>query len=136
MSYTLEKLLSTADCDSVLELAGKEKSDFDFRKISTQRHHDSFEDNNDGRMAELQKINASIAASEAIIASLPDGDRKEAEITEKMTLEARKRTLTAKQKTNGVSALLMKELELAVIDKQLVEVADFIAAVQTRKASL
>jgi hypothetical protein len=46
------------------------------------------------------------------------------------------RTLTAKQKVNGVSALLMKELDLAFIDKQLLEVTGFIAAVQTRKASL
>jgi len=44
MTYSLEKLLSPADCDTVLELAEKEKSDLDFRKISTQRNHDNFED--------------------------------------------------------------------------------------------
>ncbi len=72
----------------------------------------------------------------AVIPTLPEGNYKEDNLAKQKKLDWRKQVLNNKRADYGTVALLDKEFELASVERRLLEVDAFIAALTARKAAL
>lgn len=136
MIYSLSNITEVADCDVLLTWAGKEKADLNFKKLSEERLTAKYADTSVELEAILQGVLAELAASETILAVLPEGPTKEAEKRKKTRLEYKKFLLETRKESYGAVALLQKQLDLAMVEQEIVEVDAFIAAVTAHKATL
>ena len=136
MPYSVSSLTTAADCDLMLTMVNKQKNDLSFRKISLERQQAHYAENAIELDADLQTATAEANALDAVIATLPDGDVKDDNITRKKKLELKLFLLNDKKQNFGGIALLDKEFDLARVVKELEETEAFIAAVQARKAAL
>jgi hypothetical protein len=136
MSYSVNLISTAADCDLLLSLSAKEKSDLEFRKLSQDRQRSSYAETAVEVETELQAVNAELAALNTIIAGLPPGQVKDDNITKQKKLELKQYLLTEKKDNYGAVALLEKEFTLARIDKELAATQEFTTALEARKAAL
>ena len=136
MSYSVEKITSTSDCDLLLSLAVKEKADQAFKRLSEERLTLNYSETSIEIDAELQSVTTEIAATETIIAALPEGNSKEDAVKKKTKLEYKKFLLNNRKENYGVLALLEKELDLNRVTVEISEIDAFIAAVTARKTAL
>lgn len=134
--YSVSNLTTVADCDVLLGMAQKEKSDLNFKKLSEERLVTNYSNTAVEIDAILQGVNAEIAAVDTVIAILPEGPTKEAEEKRKVRLEYRKFLLENRKESYGAVALLEKELDLERVNKQLAEVDVFIAEVTAHRDTL
>ena len=134
--YSVSNLTTVADCDVLLGIAQKEKSDLNFKKLSEERLVTNYSNTAVEIDAILQGVNAEIDAVDTVIAILPEGPTKEAEETRKVRLEYRKFLLENRKESYGAVAQLEKELDLERVNKQLAEVDVFIAEVTTHRDTL
>jgi hypothetical protein len=136
MSFSVSMITTVADCDLLLSLATKEKSDLEFRKLSTERQRSSYAENAGEVEAELAAANAELTAVNTVLGTLPEGPTKDEHITKKMRLELKLRLLNERKENYGTVALLAKEFDQARLEKELLAAQEFTAAVQARKAAL
>ncbi len=136
MSYSVAQITTLADCDLLLSLAAKEKADQDFKRLLEQRLTSNYSETSIEIDAELQSVNAEITSTETIIATLPDGKSKDEAGKKRTKLEYKKFLLTNRKESYGVLALLEKELDLNRVTAEITEIDAFIAALNTRKATL
>jgi hypothetical protein len=136
MNYSISSLMQVADCDSLVAWAAREKADLNYKKITIERVAQKYAETSVGLDAEIQGVIAEIAATEIIIAALPEGPSRETAVDKKVTLEYRKFVLENRKENYGTVALLQKESELGRIDQELAEVDAFMAAVEARRLSL
>ncbi len=136
MNYSVQNLTLVADCNVLLALAAKERADLDFKRLSDERMTVKFTQTSQEIDAELQGVIAEIAATESIIAMLPEGKSKDDAEDKKTRLEYRKFVLETRKESYGTVALLEKEMDLARVNREIEEVDTFIAAVQEKKATL
>ena len=134
--YTITNLTQVADCNALLAWAAREKADLAFKKLSDERMAARFADTSQELDAILQGVIAELAATETIIAMLPDGPTKDDNISKKTRLEYKKFLLEERRESYGVVALLEKEMDLARVNVEIAEVDAFIEAVETKKATL
>jgi hypothetical protein len=136
MDYTVSNLTQVADCDVLLTWATKEKADLTFKKLSEERLTTRYTDTSVEVEAILQGVIVEISAVDTIIAVLPEGPTKEAEIKKKVKLEYKKFLLETRKESYGAVALLQKQLDLSRVIKELDEMDVFIAAVTAHKETL
>jgi hypothetical protein len=136
MPYSVNGITQIADCDLLLTWSLKEKADLDFQKLSEDRLTTRFASTSIEVQAILQSVIAELAALETVIAALPNGPTKVNELKRKVKLEYKKFLLENRKESYGAVALLQKELDLQRINKELIEVDVFIAAINARKAAL
>lgn len=87
--------------------------------------------------AELAETNARLATANALIPTLPEGSElKEEQITEKMELELKLRKLTRSGNKLGSEAILVRELEMDLLNRQIAGLDAFLGAITARKAEL
>lgn len=134
--YSLNKITTVADCDVLLAWAEKEKSDLTFKQLSVERITVNYSSTSVEIDAVLQGVIAEIAATETVIAALPEGPTKEDLQKKKTRLEYKKFLLENRKDSYGSVALLEKELDLERINKELDEVDVFIAGVTAHKNTL
>lgn len=133
MNYSVQNLTTVADCNQLLNWASREKSELEFKKLSDERQTARFAENSQELDAILAGVIAEIAATESIIAMLPEGPTREDAIDRKTRLEYKKFVLENRRESYGSVALLEKEMELARVIKEIEEVDLFIAAVEEKK---
>ncbi|HOZ76283.1 MAG TPA: hypothetical protein PLS51_13155 [Flavobacterium sp.] len=136
MNYSVINLTQVADCNVLLTWAAKEKADLEFKKLSDQRLTTRYAETSLELDAILQGVLAEIAATDTIIAVLPDGPSKDDAINKKTRLEYKKFLLETRKESYGTVALLEKEMDLGRIYQEIAEVDAFVAAVEARKAEL
>jgi hypothetical protein len=134
--YDTIKLTSKADCDVLIEQANEEKSDLLFRKTAVEHQTSGYEKTASSVEADLQSSTAQLNALTTVIAGLPEGQVKDANVTKQKKLELRVYLLNQKKENYGAFALLLNQFEKAKIELELTEVDSFIDALQTRKAAL
>ena len=134
--YSVTNLTTIADCDVLLTMANKEKSDLAFKKLSEERLVTNYSTTAVEIDAVLQGVIAEIAAVDSILTVLPNGPTKDSEEKRKVRLEYKKFLLENRKESYGAVALLEKELDLERVNKQLDEVNLFIDAVTAHKATL
>lgn len=136
MIYSVANITQVADCDVLLVWAGKEKADLTFKKLSEERLTTRFTDTTVEVEAILQGVLVELSAIDTIIGVLPDGPTKEAEIKKKIKLEYKKFLLETRKESYGAVTLLEKQLDLARVEMELVEVDTFITTITAHKATL
>lgn len=75
--------LTTSSFPSNVGLAAKEKKDLYFRTLSLERQRSSYAETAVEIEAELQAVTAELTTLSGIIASLPDGELKDENVTKK-----------------------------------------------------
>lgn len=136
MNYNSTLLTTVADCDIVLSFANRDKAALLHRKSSLEWQHSSYENNSVELEAELQAVNAQIAALETVIAGLPEGPVKAKSIVDKTKAEY-KRFILGEQKNNyGVIALLDKEYDINCVEQEIEATDAFIAEITNRRNEL
>lgn len=136
MNYSVSALTQVSDCDALLSWAAREKADLNFKKLSDERMTVRYAETSQELDVILQGVLAELAATETIIAVLPDGPTKDDAIEKKTRLEYKKFLLENRRQNYGSVALLEKEMELARVNQEITEVDAFMTAVTTHKATL
>lgn len=136
MNYSVQNLATIADCNVLLSMAAKEKADLDFKKLTDERLTSRFTEASLQLSADLQGVIAELSATETIIAALPDGPSKEDAMDRKTRLEYKKFLIETRMESYGTVALLVKEMDLRRILRELEEVDVFIEAVTARMGQL
>jgi len=136
MTYSVQNLTQVADCNALLSWAAREKADLAFKKLSDERMTVRFAETSQEIEAILQGVIAEISATETIIAVLPEGPSKEDAKERKTRLEYKKFLLETRKASYGTVALLEKEMDLARVNQEMVEVDSFMEAVTTKKNEL
>ena len=136
MNYSVQNLTQVSDCNALLTWAAREKSDLNFKKLSDERLTVRFAETSQELDAILQGVLAELAATETIIAVLPEGPSKDEAINKKTRLEYKKFLLENRKESYGTVALLEKEMDLARVEQEIEEVDAFIAAVEEKRQAL
>jgi hypothetical protein len=136
MSYSFNSITTVADCDALLLLANREKSEINYSIDTITRRINSMTTSAADLAADLAEVQAKLATVETIIASLPDGEAKEEAITERMGYEYRLRVLNDRMDNYGAIALLRRENELEVQNASLDRQEIFITEIQNRRAQI
>lgn len=134
--YSVSNITTIADCDVLLGMAQKERSDLAFKKLSEERLVTNYSNTAVEIDAILQGVIAEIAAVDTVLAILPEGSTRDAEEKRKVRLEYRKFLLENRKESYGAVALLEKQLDLERVIKQLDEVDVFIAQITARRDTL
>jgi hypothetical protein len=133
MDYFISNLNAVADCNVLLSWAAREKADLDYKKLSDERMAQRFADTSLEIDALLQGVIAELAATETIISVLPD---KEDALDKKTRLEYKKFLLESRKESYGTVALVEKQVDLARVTGELIEMDSFIGVLEARKAEL
>ncbi len=136
MNYSVNNLNAVADCNSLLSWAAREKADLNYKKLSDERLTSRFAETSLELNADLQGVLAELAATDTVISILPEGPSKEDAINKKTRLEYKKFLLETRIESYGTVALLEKEMDLARVLQELIEVDTFVTTIEARKTQL
>jgi hypothetical protein len=136
MAISLELITLPEEADSLLKTAQRDKRIFEHRKESIDLRTATSAENAIELQQDLTASQAELTTAIAIIASLPEGSKKEEEITKKLSLELKIRKLTESGNKSGALALIEKEYDADLLDRQLAGIETFMDAVLARKAAL
>ena len=136
MMYSISNLTQVADCDALLAWAAREKADLNFKKLSDERMTSQYAETSLALDAILQGVLAELAATETILAVLPEGPTKEEALKKKTRLEYKKFLLETRRESYGTVASLEKEMDLGRVIQEIEEVDLFINAISTKKTEL
>lgn len=136
MSYSVQNLSEVTDCEMLITLSQKERADLEFKKLSAERLTAKYGENSVEIESTLQGVVAELEAVNTILAVVPEGPTKDDLLNRKTKLEYKKFLLENRKASYGAVALLEKEMDLARINGEIVEVDVFINAIQHRKAEL
>jgi hypothetical protein len=136
MSYTLTLLKTAADCDAVLQFAGSEKADLEFKKVVMTHSLQDFSQDSLELDAELTSVNSEVQTLQTMIASLPEGKVKEENKDKLKTAEYKQHLLNKRRNKKGFQAQLERELDLAHADTSIANLTAFISDVTAKKATL
>lgn len=136
MAYSLEKIDKLTELESLITMIQKEQDDLDFKKTSLIRRKTSYEEKFTQLGADLSSVNGELTGIDAALASLPDGEVKEDMEARKKKLEYKKFLLEERSEDYGALALIEKEMEIALVDKQLEELVTLLSALETKKGEL
>ena len=136
MSYSINSVSTITECDALLTMAQKEKSDLDYRKITLNRDKTEALTNGPEVDQELSVISTEITALKAIFSTLPAGDTKDDYEDRIKRAELRKRALTRKEENYGLVAGITLELDIARVEKEMEEINTFITEVTAKRATL
>jgi len=136
MSYSVNQLTTTADCDTAIAMAQAEKSELVFKKTNLEHDSSQLANTTVEVTTELASTNTELAAQQTIFASLPASKSKENAELRIKRLEAKKKMLEMREDNYGPIALLEKENEIARVTSEIIEMDNFIAALQARKAAI
>lgn len=136
MTFSLTMIELPEDADNLIKTAQRDKRIFEHRKESLELRTENSAENAAQQQFELVATQAQLTAANATIASIPEGPKKEEEITKKMALEVRIRKINESGNKLGAVALIEQEYDTDLLDRQIVGIDYFITAVKARKAAL
>ena len=136
MEYTFTILKTKEDCDTVISIAKKEKSDLEFRKEALGRQSVSSAETATEIQVELDLLNTELSYLDSIIASLPEGKLKEENFAKWKKADYRKFLLTNRKHSYGVIAAMDKQYDIGCIEKQIEETDNYISLGTARKNEL
>jgi hypothetical protein len=136
MNYSVNKLATAAECDSVLAIINQEKSDLQYKKNLHDHRLELISKSSTEIAAEMVILDSKIAGYESIAQTIPDGDAKNENAIDLENAKHRKFLLNSRLAEQGSVALLGIEIDKAQLDAQTLQVDDAFTAVNTRKAAL
>jgi hypothetical protein len=136
MVYSLEKITTTAMCDTLLEVATKDRESLERRRRNLAESLGNFDERTADIGTELTSVQARLSIYTNLYEILPEGKDKINANLEVKRAEARKALLDKQVVGYNVFALLDKQVDYNLIETQ-VSIADlYIAAVQAKKTAL
>jgi hypothetical protein len=136
MTYSTNKLTTTADCEKAITLAQDLKEDIIYEQSRANRQLSEQAKTTASATANLAVITAQIAGAEAGLAYLEDGETKVTEQSRIRRLNDRKDNLADTLRKNSAANVLDAELKASLLDLQITEIDAYITAVNTRKAAI
>ena len=123
--------------DRLIKQAQRMRRALNHRLESFDMRSESSADNTAEYDTEVAETNARLATANALIPTLPEGtDLKEDQITEKMEMELKLRKLTKAGNKLGSEAIILRELDMDLLNRQIAGLDVFIGLVTTKKAEL
>ena len=136
MNYSLNRIISAADCDALLTIAGLDRKDLEFKKLQQERQYESVNNGASSIEADLLAVETEIQVSETVIATLPDGSVK-AEFEDRLdNLQHKRNQLIKRREKYGTIGLMQKEYAISCFEQQLAETDAYINDLSRRKAEL
>lgn len=136
MDYSVDRLTSVEECDSMLQIAQVAKDDFVYSKSTLEHRMASYEERSVKHETDLGAVTAELDSLNAIFDTLPDGEVKEDVESRIKRLEYRQWLLEERSDSYGVISLLEQQMDIAKIDAQIAEIDTFITAVEAHKTTL
>lgn len=136
MVYSVERLVTVEECDSMSQIAQQSKDELIYKKSSLEHRMQSYEERSVKHETDLAATSAELASLQSIFASLPAGEVKDDVESRIKRLEYRKWLLEERSDTYGSIALLEQQLGIAEVDAYIAELDVFLAAVATHRATL
>jgi hypothetical protein len=136
MNYSLSTLTTSEMCDEAINMATEEKEDLAHKKSNLEHKYDDSKDKSVELDADLNVVNTELGALQTVVSTLPDGEAKDLLNTKIKKLEYRKFLLEERSESYGAVAVVEKELEIGMLEKQIAEVEAFIQSVTDHKATL
>jgi hypothetical protein len=136
MAFSLELIASPEEADNLIKTAQRDKRIFVHRKESLDLRNVNSAENAAQQQEDLSVTQAELTSATAVIAGLPDGPKKEEEITKKMALEVKLRRINESSSKTGTIALIEQEYDADLLDRQITGINAFIDVVTARKAAL
>lgn len=135
--YSLTLITGTELADRMIKQAQRMKRALAHRLESFDMRTENSVESSAEYDAEVAETTARLATATALIPTLPEGSElKEDQITEKMEMELKLRKLTKAGNKLGSEAILVRELEMDLLERQIAGLDEFIGLVTTRKAEL
>lgn len=136
MPYSFNLITQPAEADSLIKTAERDQRTLVARKQSLEVRTENSAEDIVETSAEIAEINAELTNTNALLAVLPEGEKKEIEITKKLELELRLRKLNQSGSRQNAVSVLEREYDIALMDAQLQKITAFIAEVTAHKATL
>ena len=136
MAYSLSLITTIADCNALIVSAQRKQRDIQYRKTQQERQYETVSEGGSSTEATLAATIAEIAGLEPVVLTLPEGPTKKELEDRIVTLKYKRFVLENRRLRYGVFAMLEKEYMMGSIDKELLEVAAYIDALNDRKAEL
>lgn len=136
MDYSLDRLTTVEECDSMVQIAQEAKDDFLYEKSSIAHRSTNYEERSVKHETDLAAVTAELSSLNGVIGSLPEGPVKKEIQSRIKRLDYRQWLLEERSDTYGALALLEQQLSIAQMDAQIAEIDAFIAEVNTHKAGL
>lgn len=135
MSFSVNKLTTIAQCDTLLTTKQRERTGLANRLNNLQFQLDNWDDATSAT-AELTTTQALITGLTPVVNALTDGDDKRRNQNQLNRYETRANNLISKVENYGTIALLEKELDRDTLTGDIATLDTFVAAVTTRRAAL
>jgi hypothetical protein len=136
MAFTLQNLQSIAECDELVAIVSRERRCLENRKESLEIRNENFQESSSDFEADMAKINSELGYLTSVIPNMPEGEKKEAMITDQLALTVRQRQLNQRRANYGAIGLLQRELDIDLLGRSIIAYNEFIAAVNTHKSTL
>lgn len=136
MIYSITKVTTVADCNSLIASAELERDEITFRKQQHERQYKNISNGTVGVDVELTTVNAEIGSLELTIPTMEEGPGKKLLNARLTRLIFKRFTLLERRDKYGIFALLEKECEINRVDEELEVSAGYIAALEARKLEL
>ena len=136
MNYDSSKLKTVADCDTTLDDLQKEKAALEYRKTGLTFRQSNFAENSDEVEQNLAVVSAELETVTSLLATIPEGPRKEKLITDKMTLESRQRRLQQSSLKYVDVVDFLRDVDVGQAEGQIAEIDKALALAEERKTVL
>ena len=130
MQYSLKKITTVEQCDTLLTKAEKKKRNLERRKRNLGESLDTFRARLERMNEEALVVTVSIDAFTRAYHALPEGKYKADMLVKIKRMEVRQASVDLKRLTCNVATLLVKEMKYNTLDSQAAALAEHIAAVK------
>ena len=135
--FSISLITGAELADRLIKQAQRMRRALNHRLESFDMRTESSADNTAEYDAEVAETNARLATANALIPTLPEGtDLKEDQITEKMEMELKLRKLTKAGNKLSSEAIILRELDMDLLNRQIAGLDVFIGLVTTKKGEL
>jgi hypothetical protein len=136
MAYSTNLLSTAAECDAALTIAEDELKVLRHQESNIDYQRDNTTDSATETQAELAGLDADIASLNAQIPTITVVSTRKKRETELRKAVYRRAQLADLQEKRGIVALLKREMALAQVRVQIIELNTLVTAITTRKAEL
>lgn len=135
--FSISLITGAELADRLIKQAQRIRRALNHRLESFDMRTESSADNTAEYDAEVAETNARLATANALIPTLLEGtDLKEDQITEKMEMELKLRKLTKAGNKLTSEAIILRELDMDLLNRQIAGLDVFIGLVTTKKGEL
>lgn len=136
MSFSVNLISLPSEAEALIKMAQRDKRTLEHRLDALTIRSENSVESSAEHSADLMAVTTALAAADSLIASLPEGELKENQITKKLELELKLRKLNKSGNKDSVMGTLEREYDADQLEKQIAGTESFIAEVAARQAAL